>query len=162
MSTGKCILPKKTRTACASALGSLIVWAAPVVALADTYKTDISGEIDPSTYQMKKGGGNFANATVDIVFDITTKFLLPVAIVAVVAKAVYIAIFGIMAAADPLHLIQKKSGNDFESVSPEDAKRAFAEEIRKTAKALIVVLGLWTFINAVARIVMYVFVIMGS
>lgn len=162
MSDRKFVLPEGTRAACASVLGALLAWAWPAVALADNYMTGISGEIDSTTYEMKSGSGHFANAMTDIVFDITTKFMLPVAIVIVVSKAVYIAVFGIMAAADPLHLIQKKSTNDFESVSPEEAKRAFATEIRKTAKALIVVLGLWTFINAVARIVMYLFAIMGA
>lgn len=137
-----------------------------------------------------KTGGALTSGLVGILESVTNKFLLPVAVMVCIWRSAYIALFCVVAHTDPLHVINEKNMTqvathgsdmksrmarrrqrsfeqgsvaygDLESVDAEIAKQALMDEVRKSARSLLVVLGFWVFLNAILKVVQYVFGVFG-
>lgn len=155
-----------------------------------SYMTNIDPEDLFDSDGTVKAGVSLATKTINVIQSVTTGFLLPVGIGMSIWRSAYFAIFCVMASTDPLHLLNEKnltriigdrgtSGKsrranrvqgalemttvaqgDFEYVNPEIGMAALKDELRKSARSLVVVFGLWTFIQIIARIVYWVFLVL--
>jgi len=139
----------------------------------------------PSADGKAPAGNNLGTVIIGITRDVLTKFLLPLAILMSIWRSVYFAIFCVLAHTDPLHLlnernltmVRKTTGTstkartqmrrqraleqkspafgDFESVEPEIGIAALKDELRKTARSLIVVMSMWAFFQMIILIVSF-------
>lgn len=135
-------------------------------------------------------GAGLTTSLIGVLESITNSFLLPIAIMVCIWRSAYIALFCVVAHTDPLHVINEKNMTqvathgsdmksrmarrrqrsfeqgsvaygDLESVDAEIAKQALFDELRKSARSLLVVLGFWVFLNAIIKVVQYVFKTFG-
>lgn len=123
---------------------------------------------------------------IDITQIILTNVLLPIGILMSIWRSVYYAVFCVLAHTDPLHLLNERNLSmvrqstgtsakariqqrrqkgleqtspafgDFESVEPEIGIAALKDELRRTARSLIVVTCMWAFFQMIVLIVSFV------
>lgn len=122
---------------------------------------------------------------IDIIQIILTNVLLPIGILMSVWRSVYYAVFCVLAHTDPFHLLNERNLSmvrsttgtsakartqlrrqraleqtspafgDFESVEPEIGIAALKDELRRTARSLIVVTCMWAFFQMIVYIVSF-------
>lgn len=132
-----------------------------------------------------EAGKTLGQVIIDVVQVVLTQFLLPLAILMSIWRSMYFAIFCVLAHTDPLHLLNERNLSmirqttgtsakartqqrrqraleqtspafgDFESVEPEIGKAALKDELRKTARSLVVVMGMWLFFQMIILIVTF-------
>ena len=170
-------------TAACTAIG------APTPALAVKYMENLDAK---ALIESSGDGSTFTQNLIENLMEpIVTKFMLPLAIVVVAWRSVYIAVFCVMGATDPLHVINEKNlssirrhggveirakrankadetlesrsptWSDFEAIDQEIAVRALKDELRKMARGLIVVMGIWVILEAIMRVVLFIFASVG-
>lgn len=160
-----------------SALASVIAWSHSSVALAADY-VELHGENAVKSHAL-------SDAIVDVVQYLLTSWMLPIGILLSVWRSVYYAVFCVLAHTDPLHLLNEKNLSmirsttgtsakartqlrrqraledsspafgDFESVEPEIGIAALKDELRRTARSLIVVTSMWVFFQMIIYIVSF-------
>lgn len=168
-----------------SAVAGVLVWTEPVVALAAKYMDLDASKHVPGADGGAPEKSNLGRVIIGITQEVLTKFLLPLAILMAIWRSMYFAIFCVLAHTDPLHLLNEKNLSmvrtttgsstkarlrqktqkrleqkspafgDFESVEPEIGIAALKDELRKTARSLIVIMAMWAFFQMIIYIVSF-------
>lgn len=122
---------------------------------------------------------------VDVLQTVLTNVLLPIGIIMSIWRSLYFAVFCVLAHTDPLHLLNERNLSmvrgttgtsmkarvqmrrqkaleqsspafgDFESVEPEIGIAALKDELRRTARSLIVVTSMWAFFQMIIFVVSF-------
>lgn len=170
---------RRLRAVAVSVSAAAITWATPAAALAAKYM-DVHAD-----KQVTSDDPVIAKTMIEVVQMLLTTFLLPIAILISVWRSMYYAIFCVLAHTDPLHLLNERNLSmirqttgtsmkartqqrrqralesstpafgDFETVEPEIGVAALKDELRRTARSLIVVFCVWSFIQIIIYLVTF-------
>lgn len=173
------------RGACVSALAFGMVLSDAAVAFAADYMDVDATQFVPGQNNGGVVTKTLGTVIIDITQIILTNVLLPIGIIMSVWRSLYYAVFCVLAHTDPLHLLNERNLSmirgvtgtsakarvqqrrqraleqtspafgDFESVEPEIGIAALKDELRRTARSLIVVTCMWGFFQMIIYVVSF-------